>query len=248
MGLIYLARCEVTRKCYVGCTIFSLKHRRRCHEFDASKGSKSVFHKALRKHGLENFTWSILKEDIHEDDLLVYEKFYIKKLGTKLPSGYNMTDGGEGMVGLPQWIRDAASAKVSQALKGRPKSIEHNQKVSRALTGKKLSKEHIESLKNANRPRLSDEQKRKIGLASKGKRRICKACGGLGHLMRTCPELTTERKRQFKRRKPSTLRGATYEEIYGAEKAEELKSKRQRKRISAKMRKMAEMLPGGFCL
>lgn len=96
-GIIYQATNVVNNKMYIGKTIKTLKKRKQLHEADARRGSDYIFHKALRKYGVENFKWKILCKT-SEEQLNELEKFYIEKYKThySLNSGYNMTYGGEG--------------------------------------------------------------------------------------------------------------------------------------------------------
>lgn len=57
--IIYKATCVITGKSYVGQTKKSLRQRIREHNKDKSN---SVFHKAIRKYGKQNFIWSIIKK------------------------------------------------------------------------------------------------------------------------------------------------------------------------------------------
>ena len=93
---IYLARNNLTGKCYVGKTICSLQRRRTHHECLAKNGSKFYFHSALRKYGTENFEWLEIAHATDNATLYELEQEYIALLGTKAPGGYNMTDGGDG--------------------------------------------------------------------------------------------------------------------------------------------------------
>jgi group I intron endonuclease len=97
MGCVYLARCKVNGKCYVGKTVRNLPYRRRQHERDSVKDRDNslVFRNALRKYGLAAFDWYVLAEDDDPDWILALEKKWIKKIGSLLPNGYNMTEGGQ---------------------------------------------------------------------------------------------------------------------------------------------------------
>jgi hypothetical protein len=105
MGIIYLARNTVNGKGYVGKTVQTMEFRRACHQKDAIANRGYYFHKALRKYGFDAFEWSVLYEDGDNDVLCIMETRMIRRLGTKIPNGYNMTDGGEGIVGMPEESR-----------------------------------------------------------------------------------------------------------------------------------------------
>lgn len=54
----------------------------------------TIFHQAIRNYGSENFFMEILEEQI--ENFNEREKYWIEKLNTLYPAGYNMTKGGEG--------------------------------------------------------------------------------------------------------------------------------------------------------
>lgn len=97
MGCVYLARCVVNGKGYVGKTVGKFENRIKSHEKSALNGGVWAFHNALRKYGSDAFRWSVLIEDDEDEFLCFMEQKFIKRLGTKSPGGYNMTDGGDGV-------------------------------------------------------------------------------------------------------------------------------------------------------
>jgi len=148
-------------------------------------GSGVIINKAIRKYGKENFVKEVLEENISKEELSLREIFWINKLNTKLPNGYNMTDGGEGFIGLKktkQQIEKHRKAitgkkaseetrkKMSDAHKGKKLSSEHVMNVSKALTGRKLSPEHIKKVSERNKgKKISEEQKKMISEFHKGR-------------------------------------------------------------------------------
>ena len=94
MGIIYKVTNTLSGKSYVGQTQDSFHRRRLAHENLALKPKPSYyFHKALKKHGPENFEWVIL-EECPAENLDNREQFYIAQLDTFAPKGYNLTKGG----------------------------------------------------------------------------------------------------------------------------------------------------------
>jgi len=97
-GIIYCALGPSGKK-YYGQTIQEFNSRKIRHIYDALHGSNTYFHRALNKHGFENFQWHLI-EILHgtkkELTKLLNEKeiFYIKKYDTLYPNGYNLTKGG----------------------------------------------------------------------------------------------------------------------------------------------------------
>lgn len=87
---IYVITNIITGMQYVGQSSNAQKR------FLAHKQAKdgTVFHQAIRNYGPENFFIEVLEEQI--ENFNEREKYWIKKLNTLYPTGYNMTKGGEG--------------------------------------------------------------------------------------------------------------------------------------------------------
>lgn len=99
MGCIYCIINKLNDKLYIGKTV-DFKTRKRAHIHAAKNGEdNSPIHKAMHKYGIENFKWSILKDNIPEDKLDENEIFYIAKFNTFHGKHYNCTSGGEGITG-----------------------------------------------------------------------------------------------------------------------------------------------------
>ena len=91
-GLIYLIIDGTNDKEYVGQTTRTVEER-----FQEHKHCKtSNIGRAIRKHGVENFATAILKVCDSQEELNYWEKHFIISCGTRYPSGYNNSDGGEG--------------------------------------------------------------------------------------------------------------------------------------------------------
>lgn len=94
---IYKWTNKINNKSYIGQSI-NIEQRRRQHistsYYPKSNTYNTIFHQAIRKYGVDNFTFEIICIcNIEELDVL--ESFYIKKFNTLAPNGYNMTEGGE---------------------------------------------------------------------------------------------------------------------------------------------------------
>lgn len=89
MGIIYLWTNKNTGKHYVGQTI-DPDQRKANHICEAFKrGSDYYFHRSLRKHGLDAFTYEVIEENIERCDLNDRENYYIDKYNSIWPNGYN---------------------------------------------------------------------------------------------------------------------------------------------------------------
>lgn len=94
---IYQIKNEINGKIYIGKSVNIFK-RWQSHKDNAKdKKEKSYLYLAMRKYGIENFSFSIL-EEIPENKLDEREKFWIKEKESFYTSGkgYNCTPGGDG--------------------------------------------------------------------------------------------------------------------------------------------------------
>jgi hypothetical protein len=94
MGLIYMATCKVNGKKYIGQTMRTMAERRREHEMP---WNKSLFSRAIKKHGINAFDWRVL----HSGILLVEELDRLEEMESKrhnaiAPGGYTLKTGGAG--------------------------------------------------------------------------------------------------------------------------------------------------------
>lgn len=96
-GIIYLITHKVSGMRYVGLTIQTLERRWQYHLEQASaghiKGAESL-HAALRKYGPDAFENRQIDQGTTKQDLEQKERFWIGKLGTLTPHGYNISLGG----------------------------------------------------------------------------------------------------------------------------------------------------------
>lgn len=89
MGIIYLWTNKNTNKRYVGQTI-NPEQRKANHICEAfTRGSDYYFHRSLRKHGLDAFTYEVLEENVEHEQLNDRENYYIDKYNSIWPNGYN---------------------------------------------------------------------------------------------------------------------------------------------------------------
>ena len=98
MGVIYCYTNLINGKKYFGQTI-SEKTRYILHKSNAfnenSPEYNSVFHRAIRKYGWDNFKYEIVATSDDIEILNLLEIMYIKKYNTKVPNGYNVETGGK---------------------------------------------------------------------------------------------------------------------------------------------------------
>lgn len=94
---IYKITNLVNGKCYIGITT-NLEYRWHCHKTAPSCPSlKSPLYSAMRKYGIDNFSFEIVEEGIQDIITLgEKERYYIKKYHSHISeNGYNLTWGGE---------------------------------------------------------------------------------------------------------------------------------------------------------
>lgn len=140
MGCIYKITNKTNGKSYIGQTVYDSPQRRwNVHKniFKQEKHQEYLY-RAMRKHGFENFEFSIIctckKEELSE-----LECKYIKHYNTFGTEGYNMTSGGEGRRDFK--LSEETKRKISLAGKGRVPSEETRKKLSLAGMGRKLTEE-----------------------------------------------------------------------------------------------------------
>ena len=156
MGCVYRAKNKVNGKCYVGQTTKTMRERRKGHERRTQEQSLAPFHCAIRKYGFDAFEWKVLMRSSDPDDLKESEIVMIRQLKSKAPNGYNLTDGGEGTVGIvhseeykkrhSRIMKEVLAspeirAKIGASHKNRPKSEEQKKKTSISLMGHFVSLE-----------------------------------------------------------------------------------------------------------
>jgi group I intron endonuclease len=133
--IIYKVTNKINGKVYIGQTTKSLDSRRKRHEWEYKN---YCFPNALRKYGKENFIWEVLEHCDSKEELDEMEFHYIKQYNTLSPLGYNLTLGGEGVVGNK--CSEESRRKMSIAhtgIKMPPFSEEHKRKISESHIGNK---------------------------------------------------------------------------------------------------------------
>ena len=96
---IYKCVNTINGKVYIGYTNKLLEKRIAEHKAFAKKGSDYLFHKAIRKYGIESFKWQVIFESFDKNFILnEMEMFFIKENNSYYDDGfgYNMTFGGQG--------------------------------------------------------------------------------------------------------------------------------------------------------
>lgn len=95
---IYVITNKINNKQYVGQSV-DIDKRWYAHKNNSKYESNIYLYNAMKKHGLDNFTFDVIESDIPLDKINEREEFWIKELSTLRPNGYNLTLGGEGTKG-----------------------------------------------------------------------------------------------------------------------------------------------------
>jgi group I intron endonuclease len=133
---VYLITNKVNGKKYVGQTIRTLNKRWNSHVMSARNGTKYAITNAIRKYGERSFSVKTLYKCKTRKQMNRLEIFYIRKLKTLYPLGYNLTPGGNSPI-----LTEESKRKMSKAKLGRhvsPKTeIKTGQRISPSTEFKK---------------------------------------------------------------------------------------------------------------
>lgn len=161
VGIIYKYT-SPSGKCYIGQTTRPAE-RKTEHVSQAYSGSQLAFHRAIRKYGISNFTYEVIssvrassKKKLKES-LDILESFYIKKYKSNGIGGYNLTCGGEGILGYSH--SPITKSKLSVSHKGKTFSTETRKKMSSWQLGKKLSQSTKDKISKAHIGQATNKRK-----------------------------------------------------------------------------------------
>jgi group I intron endonuclease len=93
-----------------------------------------IFHRAIKKYGIDAFDFKILAIFDRVDAACYHEQAAILKFKTLIPNGYNCTSGAP-FTQYPGPISDTTRRKIGNSSKGRKASVVTRQKISEALKG-----------------------------------------------------------------------------------------------------------------
>src|SRR5690606_3843222 len=116
--IIYKITNLINKKIYIGVTKNKLHVRWTQHKSNARLNkAECALYKAMRKYGIENFTVDVLLKVKNTDTVNMYntERKYIEMYkSTKNDVGYNMTLGGEGVLGFMPWNKGKKNPQTSK--------------------------------------------------------------------------------------------------------------------------------------
>lgn len=118
MGYLYSFTGPSGKK-YIGITnslkINRYKDHLRCAKLYIDKRHDRPLYRSMRKHGFENFKFSILVISNDWNYLCLLERLSIRAFDTIFPKGYNLTSGGEGINDRPDISKQKASKSLKEA-------------------------------------------------------------------------------------------------------------------------------------
>lgn len=171
--IIYKIRNKINKKIYIGLTTKDLSKRIAEHVSE----NKSYIQKALNKYGLQSFAVTIIDSAESRAVLCEKERYWIQHYNCKAPNGYNLTDGGDGLINPSKVVRNKISNTlkekhiITKGFAGRNHSAESRKAISEGLLNSKKRKKYNESRLGKKIKPFTEEHKRNIGLANKGNKR-----------------------------------------------------------------------------
>lgn len=169
---IYIVTNKSNGKQYIGITKDT---KRRWNQHLSANGSSPALHAAIKKHGKKGFVFSHICNAFDFESACDLERLLIQERNTKTPHGYNLTDGGEGVVGRPMTdedkeIRRKKSVDFVQSLSVEERSAKFGTK------GRNLTQAQIEKIRSANKgknlgKKPSEEARAKMSDAHKSRPR-----------------------------------------------------------------------------
>lgn len=139
-GYIYKITNLINGKIYIG------QHKYDKSELDNSYiASGLVINESIKKYGLENFKRELIDTADTLEELNQKEKYYIKVFNSIAPNGYNLTEGGDGVVSPSEEVRNKMAAKKL----GTKQSEETKQKRIKKLKQIEHTKEWVSKISQA---------------------------------------------------------------------------------------------------
>jgi len=156
--LVYRITNIENNKSYVGITTRNIERRWYEHKY-VPNSCGQLLAKAIKKYGEKSFVIEHIASAIGgTDNLKELEKQLIEQCGTKVPNGYNLTAGGDGVFGF----------KHTEEQKKRNGNLKRGTKASKE-TKEKMKQAHLGEKNHFFGKQHSEETKQKIALAKTGK-------------------------------------------------------------------------------
>lgn len=121
-GYIYKIECKVNGKLYIG------QHRGEWGSDNYYTGGFAI-KSAIKKYGKHNFTRTLVEECKSRKELNERERYYISKLNTQCPNGYNITGGGDGLFNPTEDVLNTIVTKTKLWRETHPEEMERLRKI-----------------------------------------------------------------------------------------------------------------------
>ena len=228
-GIIYKVENNINNKIYIGQTIKFLNERRIKHYHSANKDI--YFYRALLKYPKQVWNWQTIcsieapTRLLLKEYLDMAEKMYIEQYNTKGLKGYNLTNGGGGILGYSH--SEETKQKISSSEKGKSASKITLWKMSKANKGKRLSQETKQKISRA----LLGERNPNYGkhLSEITKQKISQALRGNHPSNKTCQKISESNKGRVvsaeTRQKIGDAQKGNKSHLYGTHLSEETRRK-----------------------
>ena len=135
---IYKITNNINGKIYIGQSV-NIQQRWCQHKWEYKKENRleynSIIHKAFRKYGIENFSFEII-EECSPNLLDEKERYWISKLKTLQPNGYNVMEGGQGKRGKIQLCADCGKVISRNSIR----CVECNKKYRLLILNKQIQR------------------------------------------------------------------------------------------------------------
>ena len=172
--IIYKIENNINGKVYIGLTTKDLSKRIAGHIAE----NKSYIQKALNKYGLQSFAVSVIDSAESREILCEKERYWIQHYNCKAPNGYNLTDGGDGLINPSKVVRKKISRTlkkkhiVTKGFTRRKHTEDSKRKTSETLKKTFSSPKMRKKMSDSRKGRvISEEQKQKISKAKTGVKR-----------------------------------------------------------------------------
>ncbi len=231
---IYIIENKLNGDAYVGKSV-NVQRRWVKHK-EASRESDTHLYRAMRKYGIENF--EIRTIDEHDDEeyaLTILEPRWIKQLKEEGRNLYNMTEGGDGIVGHKH--REETKAKIGEKNKNRECSDETREKIRQTLKGKPLREDIKEkvsnTLKGRSKPTRSEEHCKKLSEAAKQRGPMSEEHRAkIAESMKSSDAVGHPIDEETRKKISESLRGQVQSEATRAKRAESMRRAWEKRRLS----------------
>jgi len=145
---VYIITNKANGKQYVGLT---KNLKRRWDQHLSANGSAPALHAAIKKYGVDGFVFSHVCSAFDFEAACDLERLLIQQHNTKSPSGYNLTDGGEGVCGRSLTQEEIESRRQFMLNYASSLTVEERSKKFGWAKGRKWSSEKIEQIRASNK-------------------------------------------------------------------------------------------------